>query len=66
MYKCSILINYARHNTLNESDMLATFKTLLNYGAKFDTTDSNGLTVLEHAIMNNNEALVEFILANKN
>ena len=45
--------------------MSATFRTLLGYGAKFNLTDSNGLSVLEHAIMNNNEALVEFILANK-
>ena len=45
--------------------MLTTFRTLLGYGAKFNATDSNGLSVLEHAIIKNNEALVEFILANK-
>ena len=59
------MINYAQHNSLSRDKMLTTFRTLLKYGAKFDKTDSNGLTVLEHAIMKNNEDLVAFILANK-
>lgn len=64
-YKCTILINYAKHNKLSEDHMLGSFRILLNYGARFDLADSDGLTVLEHAIINNNYALVNFILANK-
>ena len=45
--------------------MLNTFRTALKYGASFSAVDSNNLNVLEHAIIRNNEPLVEFILANK-
>ena len=64
-YRCSIMINYVRHDALKSENMLATFRTLLKYGARFDGVDSRGLNVLEHAIMMNSESLVSFILANK-
>ena len=63
-YRCSVLINYVQHDALTEEQMLATFRSLMQYGAKFDPVDSNGFTVLDHAIIKNNESLVQFILAN--
>ena len=39
---------------------------MLNYGAWFDLTDSDGLSVLDYAIINNNQAVVDFILTNMN
>lgn len=37
----------------------------MKHGAKFDVADSNGMTLLEHAVIKNNENLVAFILSNK-
>ena len=65
-YKCTIMINYAQHNKLKKDQLLETFRTLVKYGAKLDGADSNGLTVLDHAIMTNNTDLVAWILANLN
>lgn len=44
--------------------MIEAFQTLIKYGAKFDGDDSDGLNVLDHAIMKNNESLVTWLLAN--
>ena len=64
-YHCTIMINYIQHGALKEDSMLESFRTLVKYGAHFAPCDSNGLSVLDHAIIKNNEALVQFILANK-
>ncbi len=63
-YRCTILINYVQHDELSEDQMLSTFRTLSHYGAQFDPVDSKGLTVLDHAIMKNNDAIARFILIN--
>mmetsp|Transcript_152 Transcript_152/g.286 ORF Transcript_152/g.286 Transcript_152/m.286 type:complete len:92 (+) Transcript_152:3305-3580(+) len=44
--------------------MLATFRTLMKFGVTLEHADSEGLTVLQHAIKKNNEALARFIVAN--
>jgi hypothetical protein len=59
------MINYAQHNSLKEEHMIETFQTLIKYGARFEGVDSDGLTVLDHAIMKNNEVLVTWLLANQ-
>ena len=64
-YRCTIMINYAQHNSLKMEHMIETFQTLIKYGARFEGVDSDGLTVLDHAIMKNNEALVTWLLANQ-
>ena len=46
--------------------MIETFRTMLKYNASFEAVDSNHMNVLEHAIVTNQEPLVQFILANKN
>ena len=45
--------------------MIEAFQTLIKYGAKFDGVDSDGLNVLDHAIMKNNESLVNWLLNNQ-
>ena len=52
-YKCSILINYIRHNHLRMEDMVITLSYLISHGAKFDVLDSKGLDVMIYAIKNN-------------
>ena len=58
------MINYIQHNNLKELHMIEAIQTLIKYGAKFDGDDSDGLNVLDHAIMKNNESLVTWLLAN--
>ena len=60
------MINYVKHSELSKDHMLETLRTLLLFGAKFNLTDSEGLSVLDYAIINNNEYIVDFILANLN
>ena len=64
-YKCTIAINYAQHNTLKSEKLVTSFTTLARYGLRLDGEDSDGLTVLDHAIMKNNEVLVDWLLANR-
>jgi ankyrin repeat protein len=59
------MINYIQHNNLKEDHMIEAFQTLIKYGAKFDGIDSDGLNVLDHAIMKNNESLVNWLLNNQ-
>ena len=42
--------------------MLNTFATLVMAGGKFNGVDSEGFTVLDHAIMKNNKAIVNYLL----
>lgn len=45
---------------------METFRTLVKYGARLGGADSDGLTVLDHAITTNNTDLAAWILANQN
>lgn len=62
---CTIMMNYIQHDGLREERMLDSFRLLMKYGANFAGCDTNGLNVLDHAIIKNNKALVQFILANQ-
>ena len=56
------MINYILHEKLNNDDMLNTFATLVRAGGQFDGVDSKGFTVLDHAIIKNNKAIVNYLL----
>ena len=56
------MINYILHDALKRDDMLNTFATLVAAGGKFDGVDSKGFTVLDHAIIKNNKAIVNYLL----
>ena len=56
------MINYILHDKLKNDDMLNTFATLVTAGGQFDGVDSEGFTVLDHAIMKNNKAIVNYLL----
>ena len=58
------MINYILQDNLKEEHMLETFRTLMQYGARLDPVDSDGLLVLHHAVKKNNLPLIRFILAN--
>ena len=47
-YKCSILINYIRHNHLKMEDMVCTLSYLMTNGATFDVVDSKYLKLKLH------------------
>lgn len=57
------MINYILHDALKRDDMLNTFATLVTAGGKFDGVDSEGYTVLDHAIIKNNNAIVNYLLS---
>ena len=42
-YRCSVLINYVQHDALKEEHMLTTFRSLMQYGAKFDPVDTKSM-----------------------
>ena len=56
------MINYILHDALKSEDMLNTFATLVAAGGRFDGIDSEGFTVLDHAIIKNNKAIVTYLL----
>ena len=64
-YKCSLLINYMRHNHLSLEKMVCTLSYLMGHGARFDVLDSEGLNVLIYAIKHNGSELVQFLLDSK-
>lgn len=65
LYTCSIMINYLRHNKQEKDVLLQSIKTLVFFKANFAQTDSLGRNVLHYAIINNNQTMFDFILANK-
>jgi hypothetical protein len=55
-YKCTLLINYIRHNEFaSPESMVLTLSYLVAHGASFDVTDSKGLSVMVYALKNNSE-----------
>ena len=64
-YKCSLLINYMRHNHLSLENMVCTMSYLMSHGATFDILDSESLSVLIYALKHNSEELIQFLLDSK-
>ena len=50
-YKCSIIINIVRRNSLEMDQLRANLLCLFEYGANLKTVDSHGRDVLMHSIM---------------
>lgn len=50
-YKCSIIINIVRRNSLEMDQLRANILCLFEYGANLKTVDSHGRDVLMHSIM---------------
>ena len=52
------MINYMLHDSLEAKDLQANIEILLRHGANVNIPDSNGVTLLEHAIVKNNQSVV--------
>ena len=64
-YKCTILINYLRHNHHKLDVMLSSLGYLVSKGAWADVCDSKGLDAMVYAIKGNKKEFVQFLLDNK-
>ena len=64
-YKCSLLINYIRHNHLSSEDMVLTMSYLISKGAKLDLLDSKGMDALVYAVRQNYSGIAQFLLDNR-
>ena len=64
-YKCTLIINYMRHNHLKIEEMLNTLNYLLRFGAKLDVLDSKGLSIMIYAMKHNSMELVTFLSNNE-
>ena len=65
-YKCTLLINYIRHNDwISNESMVLTLSYLVAHGATFDVTDSKGLSVMVYALKNNSEEQAQFLIDNR-
>jgi ankyrin repeat protein len=70
VYKTTILINLVRQlagsgDKQDEERLTASLIGLLQRGARFNISDSDGRDAMAHAILNNNLGLVKFLIANR-